>query len=773
MKSNIIKKITSYIFLLLLINLETYSQGNTPCAASAITANATCITTAGTTAGATYGSDAANGGVPSCASPGAPDVWYSFTPTVTATFIITTGAGTITDGGLSLYSATSCGVGMTELACNDDGGPNSPMSQITQALTSGVKYYIRVWDYSSGTGTFNICIQQAPPPPANDNCAGATVFPAIPTTGTCSNLLNQSTSAATDSGVTPTGACTSNSGTPDDDVWFSFTATSTSQVLTATWVSGDTDVYWQVFSGACGGSMTSLLCTDTDAGGTITGLTINNVYYIRLYTYFSSGTTVQNICLSAPYPPPANDNPCSATAVPVNTVVGGNCTLQTPGTIAGATASGLALGSCSGTADDDVYFSFVASNATQNISLTNVAGSVTDMYFSVHAGACGSLGAALLCSDPNSGTVSGLTVGTTYYVRVYTYTSTSGQTTTFSVCISTPNACGNASNNDFCSNPATLTQGAGTFSSTTSGLYTADTPGNLNSTFCGSIENNSWYYFTANATTETFPITSVTGCANNWGVQAEVFAVSTSSLGCCTNYTSVSNCFNPGTNTTGTVTATGLTIGAKYILMFDGNAGDVCNFTVSGWTATGILPLELLTFVGQNVGEKNKVEWVTATEQNTAYFTLEKSKDAYTFEKTLDVPAAGNSLSPKNYKTFDLTPFEEITYYRLKMFDLDGTYEYSNIISIDNKNLTDHISNVHPNPTSEIIEFDIDTRTKNNVTIEVYDNMGKMISSEKYNLEIGNTSIKTNLENYKSGIYLLKVLFEASGKTEIQKIIKN
>ncbi len=139
-------------------------------------------------------------------------------------------------------------------------------------------------------------------PPANDDCSAATAFSTIPTDGNCVTLSNQSTAGATNSNVTPTGSCSSNFGTPNDDVWFSFVAPSTSLILSYTYVSGETDIYTHVFSSACGSSMTSILCTDNDAGGTITGLTIGNTYYIRMYTYYTTGPTVQNVCLKTPPP---------------------------------------------------------------------------------------------------------------------------------------------------------------------------------------------------------------------------------------------------------------------------------------------------------------------------------------------------------------------------------------------------------------------------------------------------------------------------------------
>ncbi len=138
-----------------------------------------------------------------------------------------------------------------------------------------------------------------PPPPANDNCAAAVAFAAIPVNGTCVNLLNQTTVSATASGVTPTGACTSNSGNPDDDVWFSFVASAPIMDLSFTYVSGATDIYWHVYSGSCGASMTSLFCSDADAGGSLTGLVVGQTYYIKMYTYQLGVSTVQSLCLKA------------------------------------------------------------------------------------------------------------------------------------------------------------------------------------------------------------------------------------------------------------------------------------------------------------------------------------------------------------------------------------------------------------------------------------------------------------------------------------------
>ena len=310
----------------------------------------------------------------------------------------------------------------------------------TASFTGTVRVYNNT-NSSCGTNTsFRYRYVQCgsiPSAPANDNCSGATAFPVIPTDGTCATLSNQSNAGSTNSNVTPSGACTSNSGTPSNDVWFSFIATSTTEILSATWVSGETDVYWQVFSGACASSMNAILCTDNNAGGTISGLTIGQKYYVRLYSYFT-GTAVQNICIQAPPPPPTNDNCVGAKPFPAFPTDGSCSSLNNQSNASSTNSNVTPSGYCtsnSGTPTNDVWFSFVAPSAVVNFAATWVSGE-TDVYWQVFSGACGSTMNSILCTDNNTGgTISGLTVGQTYYIRMYSYYA---GTTVQNLCLTNP-----------------------------------------------------------------------------------------------------------------------------------------------------------------------------------------------------------------------------------------------------------------------------------------------------------------------------------------------
>lgn len=131
--------------------------------------------------------------------------------------------------------------------------------------------------------------------------------------------------------------------------------------------------------------------------------------------------------------PPANDECFAAEVVTVND---GNCDVITSGTIGGATPSGEA-NTCFGTDDDDVWYEFVATSESISITFSNVQGSTTDLYHVLYEGTdCTNL-TQLYCSDPNESLATGLTIGNTYKIRVYTWSATPEQTSTFDLCLTT------------------------------------------------------------------------------------------------------------------------------------------------------------------------------------------------------------------------------------------------------------------------------------------------------------------------------------------------
>ncbi len=219
-------------------------------------------------------------------------------------------------------------------------------------------------------------------------------------------------------------------------VWYTFVGDGN---LTTISTNPAFDIKLSIATGSCG-SLTNIACTDTSPE-TATFTAVNGTtYYVYVAHWSTSSSTTGTFTISRTCSAPiSNDNCSGAVGVTVNPTR--TCTTTTAGTIFGATDSGVTGSTCGGTDDDDVWYSFVATASTHYIELLNVAGSTTDLYHAVYASTCGSLGAAILCSDPDTSTVTGLTIGNTYFIQIYSWTSTTGQTTTFDVCVSTDPAC--------------------------------------------------------------------------------------------------------------------------------------------------------------------------------------------------------------------------------------------------------------------------------------------------------------------------------------------
>ncbi|HXH18778.1 MAG TPA: hypothetical protein VNJ07_06805, partial [Chitinophagales bacterium] len=96
------------------------------------------------------------------------------------------------------------------------------------------------------------------------------------------------------------------------------------------------------------------------------------------------------------------------------------------------------------------------------------------------------------------------------------------------------------------------------------------------------------------------------------------------------------------------------------------------------------LPIELVNFSATVINGNVLLEWKTATETNNDFFTVERSRDGLFFEEMEIFEAAGNSSVANNYTMIDRKPLIGTSYYRLKQTDFDGTYSYSEIISVEN-----------------------------------------------------------------------------------------
>lgn len=254
----------------------------------------------------------------------------------------------------------------------------------------------------------------------------------------------------------------------------------------------------------------------------------NTTLYVKVVAVGPGGDSpgCSEMMFTTAPPAPTNDECVTAITLTVNPDL--NCGTVTQGYTIGATDSGMIPDPCYGNPDDDVWFKFVATATSHKISLLNIqsVGSEpndTDTYFQVFSGGCGAL-SSIYCSDPSSGTVSGLTVGETYLVRVYSYYGT-GSNQSFDICIGTyppPPA------NDDCSGalvaatfPYTYVQNDGGGATNNAGIVSA-CPNEMN--------DGTWFSFVGDG--DTFNITVTMPAGSDFDPQIGVYSGTCSALSC-------------------------------------------------------------------------------------------------------------------------------------------------------------------------------------------------------------------------------------------------
>ncbi len=192
-----------------------------------------------------------------------------------------------------------------------------------------------------------------------------------------------------------------------------------------------------------------------------------------------------------------------------------------------------------------------------------------------------------------------------------------------------------------------------------------------------------------------------------------------------------------GTGLPGSYTGTPVTINpvdADIIWNSTANRWEV-SFDVTGFsgffikTQLTVLPLKLVSFSAAKHSDCNTLKWQTANEVNTKEFLIEKSTDGITFLQIAVKVANGNSDNAYQYN--DCSTTSAHSFYRLKMIDNDGSFSYSNILKVDNKQKLSVA--IHPNPAKDIIIISANDISLLNMVVRVVDASGKMVLQKNIN----------------------------------------
>lgn len=176
------------------------------------------------------------------------------------------------------------------------------------------------------------------------------------------------------------------------------------------------------------------------------------------------------------------------------------------------------------------------------------------------------------------------------------------------------------------------------------------------------------------------------------------------------------------------------------------------------------LPVNLMHFNANAVAEGVQVRWITAMEKNVSHFEVERSYDNREFKTVAQQEAAGNTAQRRSYNYLDREADKSATvaYYRLKMVDRDGTFEYSPVAAVKMTNSESRlVHNLFPNPAKSGGYVNVMLNSSQRVQMEILNLHGKTLSTRS----IGSTE-HVELGGLAAGVYLFRFTDGNSTHTE-------
>jgi hypothetical protein len=187
----------------------------------------------------------------------------------------------------------------------------------------------------------------------------------------------------------------------------------------------------------------------------------------------------------------------------------------------------------------------------------------------------------------------------------------------------------------------------------------------------------------------------------------------------------------------------------------------------------GALPVELLSFVGVCDNNLISLTWKTASEHNSDYFEVFKSRDGINWSILTTLNSAGNSTQELTYTTKDENAIDGNNYYKLLQYDIDGqSKEYGPINVMCNENKKGYFS-IFPNPSSG--SFQVVLNNKNmvgNGKLIIKDTKGSEILNKEINIVSGINLYNIGDLNMVDGIYYVQVSNGNFSTQVIKQIIK-
>lgn len=189
-----------------------------------------------------------------------------------------------------------------------------------------------------------------------------------------------------------------------------------------------------------------------------------------------------------------------------------------------------------------------------------------------------------------------------------------------------------------------------------------------------------------------------------------------------------------------------------------------------GYGAQAALPINLQSFNGKKVAQgRSQLTWLISNHSTPERFEVMRSSDGKDF---ISLGVINADLSKIQYDFTDDAMLSGHNFYKLKMYDRDGSVTYSKIITIMNGVNGFFITSMIPTMVNDRARVNVSASRKGNIQLVVTDIHGRVVYQQMASINSENQEIWLNLSGLSSGAYHLTGYFSNERSSTLRFVKK-
>jgi hypothetical protein len=221
-----------------------------------------------------------------------------------------------------------------------------------------------------------------------------------------------------------------------------------------------------------------------------------------------------------------------------------------------------------------------------------------------------------------------------------------------------------------------------------------------------------------------------------------------------------------------TLSLTGLNIGQQYVIVLDGNGGDLCKWDLVTTGGIVILYTNIERFEATNLEDEVQLDWRIDEYQQGMQFIVQRSSDGINYE---DLYGEVEEIGITDFRLIDENPLAGQSYYRLKIIDLDASVSTSDVVTVARADLEIKnalfIHNLYPQPADDVINIELESGTAETLNIRLINQLGQVVH-EQIELVGANAyrTISFSTTSFPGGVYTIVVEDPDSKQVRLKRI---